>query len=226
MDRQIHVSRPFFPPLGEYEIYLEQIWKSGIVTHNGPMVQDLEKKLKELLKVRHIACVSNGTLAIQLAIKALNLQGEIITTPFTFIATISSVIWEKCKPVFVDINPYTLNIDENKIEEKITDNTVGILGVHVFSNPCNTDRIDEIAKKYHLKVIYDAAHAMHVEYKGKSIFEYGDISTTSFHGTKIFNTIEGGACFSNDVTLDGKIRELRFFGQDVNKEIVNEGTNA
>lgn len=226
MDKKIFVTKPFLPPLDEYIDYLEQTWKSGILTHNGPMVQELEKKLKEKMNIEYISCLSNGTMALQLAIKALNLEGEIITTPFTFVATTSSIIWEKCTPVFVDINKATFNIDAEKIEEKITDKTVAILGVHVFSNPCNIEKINEIAKKYNLKVIYDAAHAAFVNYKGKSLVESGDISAISFHATKLFNTIEGGACVTNDKKIDKKIKALRFFGYNKKKEIVEEGTNA
>lgn len=226
MDKKIFVTKPFLPPLDEYSDYLEQIWESGILTHNGPMVQELEKKLKEKMNIDYISCLSNGTMALQLAIKALNLEGEIITTPFTFIATTSSIIWERCTPVFVDINKKTFNINEEKIEEKITDKTVAILGVHVFSNPCNIEKIDEIAKSYNLKVIYDAAHAAFVNYKGKPLVEAGDISAISFHATKLFNTIEGGACVTNDKVIDEKIKELRFFGFNSKKEIVGEGTNA
>ncbi|SDC91174.1 DegT/DnrJ/EryC1/StrS family aminotransferase [Halanaerobium congolense] len=226
MDKKIFVTKPFLPPLDEYNDYLEQIWESGILTHNGPMVQELEKNLKEKMNIDYISCLSNGTMALQLAIKALDLEGEIITTPFTFVATTSSIIWEKCTPVFVDINKETFNIDEEKIEEKITDKTVAILGVHVFSNPCNIEKIDEIAKRYNLKVIYDAAHSAFVNYKGKPLVEAGDISATSFHATKLFNTIEGGACVTNDKEIDEKIKELRFFGFNSNKEIIREGTNA
>lgn len=226
MDKKIFVTKPFLPPLDEYNDYLEQIWESGILTHNGPMVQELEKNLKGKMNIDYISCLSNGTMALQLAIKALDLEGEIITTPFTFVATTSSIIWEKCAPVFVDINKETFNIDEEKIEEKITDKTVAILGVHVFSNPCNIEKIDEIAENYNLKVIYDAAHSAFVNYKGKPLVEAGDISAISFHATKLFNTIEGGACVTNDRVIDKKIKELRFFGFDSNKAIVREGTNA
>lgn len=226
MNENILVTKPFIPPLKEYNNYLKKIWKSGVLTHNGPLVQKLEKNLIDKYNLNNILCLNNGTLAIHLSIKALELNGEIITTPFTFIATISSIIWEKCTPVFVDINPETFNIDENKIEDKINKNTKAILAVHVFSNPCNIEKIEEIAKKYNLKTIYDAAHAFSVNYKEKSILNYGDISTVSFHATKLFNTGEGGACVSKDILTFDKLKALRFFGYDENKLISSEGTNA
>ena len=175
-------------------------------------VQLLESQLKDFLNVKNVSFVSNGTIAIQLAIKALELKGEIITTPFTYIATSSSIAWEGCKPVFVDIDKETLNINPELIEEKITSKTSAIIATHVFGNPCDVIAIDRIAKKHNLKVIYDAAHAFGVELNGKSIFEYGDISTCSTHATKIFHTIEGGLVFSNSIELIKKINFLKNFG--------------
>lgn len=226
IEKPIYVTQPSLPPLSEYVSILEGVWNRGILTHNGPMVQQLEKELIEYLNVKNLVAVTSGTIAIQLAIRALNLSGEIITTPFTWIATVSSIMWEKCTPVFVDVQPDTFNIDPQKIEEKITDKTSAILPVHVFSNPCDIEAIQIIADKHNLMVIYDAAHAMCVEYKGKSILDYGDITATSFHATKIFQSGEGGACITSDQLLFERIRRLRFFGHDENKDIVDEGMNG
>ncbi len=208
----INVTKPFLPSLSEYTEYLEGIWERNWLTNNGPLVNDLELKLKEYLSVKHLLFLSNGTIAIQIAIKALELKGEIITTPFSYVATTSSIVWENCKPVFADIDPLSLNIDPKKIEERITPATTAILATHVYGNPCDVDAIELIAQKHNLKVIYDAAHAFGVTYKGKSIFEYGDASTTSFHATKVFHTIEGGAIFANDAQLLKKMSQLRNFG--------------
>lgn len=224
--KPIYVNQPSLAPMKDYVPYLEQIWESGIMTHNGPLMQQLEVDLSHYLGVDDVVCVANGTCALQLAIRTLNLSGEIITTPFTFIATASIVAWERCKPVFVDIDPDTWNIDPNKIEERITDKTCAILPVHVFSAPCEIESIQAIADRHNLKVIYDAAHAMCVGFAGKSILSYGDISCMSFHATKLFNTCEGGACVTNDKELAARIRRMRFFGFDEKKEIVDEGMNA
>ena len=225
-NKPIYVTQPSLPPLDEYMDILKGVWERGILTHNGPLVQQLEKELLSFLNVKKLVAVTNGTIAIQLAIRALNLEGEIITTPFTWIATVSAIMWEKCNPVFVDVQPDTFNIDPQKIEEKITDKTCAILPVHVFSNPCDVDAIQAVADKYKLKVIYDAAHAMCVNYKGKSLLEYGDISATSFHATKIFQSGEGGACITNDQQLFESLRRLRFFGHDEKKDIIDEGLNG
>lgn len=226
MKKPVYVTKPSLAPVSEFKKYLDLIWESGEMTHNGPLVQQLEKELQEYLNVKHVICVVNGTSAIQLAIQALNLEGEIITTPFTFIATANIISWEKCKPVFVDIDPDTWNIDVNKIEDKINDNTSAILPVHVFSAPCEVEKIGSIAIKYGLKVIYDAAHAMTVERKGRSILKYGDISAVSFHATKLFNTCEGGACVTQNTVLAERLKRMRFFGFDGNKNIVDRGLNA
>lgn len=225
-NRPIYVSRPSLAPLEEYSKYLKVIWETGIMTHNGPMVQSLERELCDYLNVKNLVCLANGTAALQLAIRALNLTGEVITTPFTYIATASIIAWERCRPIFVDIDPDTWNIDPEKIEEKITDKTTAILPVHVFSNPCDIERIQKIAAKHTLKVIYDAAHAMAVEVDGQSILRFGDISCLSFHATKLFNTAEGGACITDDSVLAEKMRRARFFGFNEKKEIVDEGMNA
>ena len=196
------------------------------MTHNGPLMQQLEKELRDYLCVSDVVCLSSGTAALQLAIRALELKGEIITTPFTFIATANIIAWERCTPVFVDIDPYTWNIDPDKIEERITKQTSAVLPVHVFSAPCDIDRIGQIAEKFNVKVIYDAAHAMCVNYDGKSIMNYGDVSCTSFHATKLFNTSEGGSCITGDEDLTARIRRMRFFGFNERKAIVDDGMNA
>ena len=224
--KPIYVTQPSLPPLDEYTHILKGVWERGILTHNGPLVQQLEKDLNSYLNTKKMVAVTNGTIALQLAIRALNLKGEIITTPFTWIATASAIMWENCMPVFVDVQPDTFNIDPQKIEEKITDKTSAILPVHVFSNPCDIEAIQKIAERHDLKVIYDAAHAMCVDYNGKSILEYGDITATSFHATKIFQSGEGGACITRDHELYMRLRRLRFFGHDEEKEIVDEGMNG
>ncbi len=226
MDKSIYVTQPSLPPLDEYTKLLESVWESGILTHNGPLVQRLEKELCEKLKVDSFTTVTNGTIAIQMAIKALELKGEIITTPFSWIATISAIKWEGCTPVFCDIDPETLNIDSSKIEALITDKTIAIMPVHVFGNPCDVDAIEAIAKKNNLKVIYDAAHAIGSTYKDESLLSYGDISATSLHGTKLFNTAEGGGCITNNKALFQKIKRIRFFGHDDSKDIVEDGFNG
>ena len=224
-NKNIYVTQPTLAPLEEVDALLKGIWETGIMTHNGPLVQKLEKELQTYLGVPHVVSCVNGTLALQMAIRALKLKGEIITTPFTFIATSNAILWEYCTPVFVDIDPETFNIDPKKIEEKITYHTVAIMPVHVFGNACEIETIDAIAHKHHLKVIYDAAHAVGVKYKGQSIFNYGDISITSFHATKILNTAEGGACFTTNEELDEKLRRIRFFGFENHSDIVEDGSN-
>ena len=226
MKSPIYVTKPFLAPLDEFSSYLKTIWETGVMTHNGPLVQQLEKALSEYLNVPYVVCVANGTCALQLAIRALDLTGEIITTPFSFIATANIIAWERCKPVFVDIDPKTWNIDPDRIEASITDKTTAILPVHVFSAPCEVERIQAIANKHRLKVIYDAAHTMAVDYHGKSVLSYGDISAVSFHATKLFNTVEGGACITDDPQLAERLRQMRFFGFNAQKEIVSDGMNA
>ena len=224
--KPIFVTAPTLAPLDEYAEILKSAWESGILTHNGPLVQRLEKELKHHLQVKNLVAVTNGTIAMQMAIRALNVTGEIITTPFTWIATASAIRWERCTPVFVDIDPETLNIDPTKIAEKITDQTTAILPVHVFSNPCDVAAIEAIATKHQLKVIYDGAHAMDVEYEGRNLLEYGDISCVSFHATKLFNTGEGGACVTLDDGLDASLKRIRFFGYNEEKQVVDDGFNG
>lgn len=222
----IPVNKPYLPNKAEYEEYINSIWERKWLTNNGPLVNELELNLKNYLGVDHLLYVSNGTIALQIAIKALELKGEIITTPFSFVATTNSIIWEGCKPIFVDIDAETFNIDPAKIEAAITPQTSAIMATHVYGNPCDIDAIEVIAKKYSLKVIYDAAHCFGTKYKGRSVFEYGDISTTSFHATKLFHTIEGGAVFTQSPELLRKMALLRNFGHDGPDEFQGVGING
>jgi dTDP-4-amino-4,6-dideoxygalactose transaminase len=222
----IPVTKPFLPPFEEYCHLLKDIWRREWLTNNGPLVNELELKLKEYLRVPHMLYLSNGTIALQIAIKALGLKGEIITTPFSYVATTSSILWEGSKPVFVDIDSETLNIDTEKIEAAITPHTSAILSTHVFGNPCDIDRIHEIACRYNLKVIYDAAHCFGTTYKGRSVFNYGDVSATSFHATKLFHTIEGGAVFCSEPDLLKKMAYLRNFGHNGPDNFAEIGING
>jgi len=222
----IPVTKPFLPPIEEYEQYLKDIWKRNWLTNNGPLVNELELKLKEFLNLKHMLYVTNGTIALQLAIKALGLKGKIITTPFSYVATTSSIVWEGCEPVFTDIDTETCNIDPKKIEEVITSDTVAILATHVYGNPCDVEAIDKIARANKLKVIYDGAHAFGVKVKGRSIFEFGDISTCSFHATKLFHTVEGGAVVTKDPDLLKKMAYLRNFGHDGPERFAELGING
>ena len=210
----INVTKTFFPPIEEYQMQLQRIWSNQWLTNRGELVLELEEKLKKHLEVNHILITNNGTIPLQIALKLLGKEGEIITTPFSYVATTAAIVWENCKPVFADIHPEYLTIDETKIEEAITDKTTAILATHVFGNPCNVEVINSIAQKHNLKVIYDAAHAFGVQYKGKSIFDYGTISTCSFHATKLFHTGEGGAMFANDSDLQAKLFYSHNFGHD------------
>lgn len=208
----IQVTKPFLPPVEEYKSYIDKIWKRQWLTNMGPLSSELEMQLKDFLHLDHLLFVTNGTVALQLAIKALDLKGEIITTPFSFVATTSTIVWENCSPVFVDIDEKSLNIDANKIEAAITDKTSAILATHVYGNPCEIDKIEEIAQKHNLKVIYDGAHAFSVNYKGKSIFEYGDISTCSLHATKLYHSTEGGLVITKEANVLKKLALMRNFG--------------
>jgi dTDP-4-amino-4,6-dideoxygalactose transaminase len=222
----INVSKPFLPPLEEYIEYLKGIWDRNWLTNNGPLVNELELKLKEYLKVNHLLYLTNGTTGIQIAIKALNLDGEIITTPFSYIATSSSIAWEGCTPIFVDIDPKSLNINPLLIEQAITKKTRAILATHVYGNPCDIDSIQKIANKNNLKVIYDAAHCFGTRYKKKSVYEFGDVSIASFHATKLYNTAEGGAVITKDAALLKKMAFLRNFGHDGYEKFAEVGINA
>lgn len=223
---RINVTKTYLPPLEEYESYLKKIWENGTITNNGPFAQQLVKSLEKKLNVSNLVFVSNGTVAIQLAIKALDLSGEVITTPFSYVATTTSLLWENCSPVFVDIEPNYFCIDPDKIEAAITANTTAILATHVFGLPCDVDRIDKIAKKHNLKVIYDGAHAFGCELKGRSLLSYGDITTLSFHATKIFHTGEGGAVICSDADLANKVTLLSRFGHTGEENYISLGINA
>lgn len=222
----IPVTKPFLPPMEEYTKLLEGVWKRQWLTNMGPLASDLEIRLKEYLNINHLLLVTNGTVALQMAIKALNVTGEIITTPFSFVATTSSIVWEGCTPVFVDIDKETLCIDPNKIEEAITDKTEAILATHVYGNPCDVDAIYKIAKKHNLKVIYDGAHAFGVKVNGKSIFEYGDITTCSLHATKLFHTVEGGLVTTNNPEVLKRLASIRNFGISGPESFDNLGING
>lgn len=222
----IPVTKPFLPPQETYSKYLDGIWQRNWLTNMGPLASELEVKLKEYLNVNHILFVTNGTVALQMAIKALDLKGEIITTPFSFIATTSSIVWEGCQPVFVDIDEHSLNIDASKIEAAITEKTSAIIATHVYGNPCDVIAIEKIAKKHDLKVIYDGAHAFGVQIKGKSIFEYGDISVCSLHATKLYHSIEGGLIITKDPVLLKKLAYIRNFGYNGPEAFAELGINC
>lgn len=225
----IPVTKPFMPPIDEYQKLVADIWHRQWLTNNGPLVNEFELKLKAHLNLPHLLFMTNGTVALQIAIKALELKGNIITTPFSYVATTSSILWENCNPVFVDIDEKTLNINPGLIEQAITPDTSAILATHVYGNPCDIEAIDEIARKHNLKVIYDAAHCFGTMYKDKSIYAYGDISVASFHATKLLHTIEGGAVFTPNPELLKKMAFLRNFGHngpDAFAEIGINGKNS
>lgn len=222
----INVTKTFFPPLQEYTKQLERIWQNQWLTNRGELTLELEQSLKLFLQVDNITIMNNGTIPLQIALKLLANKGEVITTPFSYVATTSAIMWENCTPVFVDINPENLTIDENLIEAAITNKTTCILATHVFGNPCNIEAIEVIAKKHNLKVIYDAAHCFGVKYKGESIFNFGDISTCSFHATKLFHTGEGGATFCNNKDLQEKIFYSHNFGHNGPLDFYGLGING
>lgn len=222
----IPVTKPFLPPQELYNQYMSGIWKRNWLTNMGPLASDLELKLQDFLNVDNVLFVTNGTIALQMAVKALNLRGEIITTPFSFVATSSIIVWENCKPVYADIDKNTLNIDATKIEALITKETSAILATHVYGNPCDVELIQEIADRHNLKVIYDGAHAFGVNFKGKSIFEYGDISTCSLHATKLYHSIEGGLIVTKDPKLSKKLAYIRNFGFDGPDRFAELGING
>lgn len=222
----INVTKTYLPDKEKYKKYIDEIYENCWVTNNGTLVQKLEKRLAEYLGVKNIVLVSNGTVALEIAYRTLGLKGFLITTPFSFVATTSSLVTNQLLPIFADIEKNTFNINPKKIEKLITLNTSAILSVHVFGNACNVEEINKIASKYNLRVIYDAAHAFDVKYKEQSILNYGDISTLSFHATKLFHTIEGGALIINDDELVQKARYLINFGIKNQEEIPHLGTNA
>ncbi|MBZ9652105.1 DegT/DnrJ/EryC1/StrS family aminotransferase [Psychroflexus montanilacus] len=222
----INVTKTFFPPIEDYQKQVQRIWDNQWLTNNGELYKELSEKLQEYLGVNHIIPMTNGTLPIQIALNAFANGGEVITTPFSYVATTATIVWEKCTPVFVDIHPDYLTIDETKIEAAITDKTTAILATHVYGNPCAVEDIEAIAKKYHLKVIYDAAHCFGVSYKGQSIFNYGDVSTCSFHATKLFHTGEGGALFCQDEPTKQEMWYRHNFGHDGPEKYHGLGLNA
>jgi len=222
----ITVTSPLLPDLDEFHELLKEIWASKWITNNGQFHQRLEKDLAEYLKVPYISLFTNGTLPLLTALQALRITGEVITTPYSFVATTHSIWWNDCKPVFVDIDPKTGNMDPEKIEAAIGPKTTAIMPVHVYGKPCDTKRIKEIAEKYGLKVIYDAAHAFGVEVNGKSILEEGDLSTLSFHATKVYNTIEGGAMVMHDEATKKRIDYLKNFGFAGETIVVGPGINS
>jgi dTDP-4-amino-4,6-dideoxygalactose transaminase len=224
----IPVTKSFLPPIEEYMAQVQRAYNNQWLTNRGELVQELEQKLTDHLQLKKskILCMNNGTIPLQIALKLLGNGGEIITTPFSYVATTAAIVWENCTPVFVDIHPEYLTIDETKIEAAITKKTTCILATHVFGNPCNVEEIELIAKKHNLKVIYDAAHCFGVNYKGKCIFEYGDISTCSFHATKLFHTGEGGAIFCKDEELFHKIFYSHNFGHNGPLDFYGLGING
>ncbi len=222
----IQVTKPFMPPLEEYEELLKGIWNREWITNNGPLLKQLEVELCKYLGVDNLLFLGNGTIALQIAIKALELKGEVITTPFSYVATASSIFWEGCTPVFVDIESDTLNIDPSKIEEAITEKTSAILATHVFGNPCDVEKIGELTSKHNLKVIYDAAHCFGTKYQDRSIFNWGDISTASFHATKVYHTTEGGAVISSNEELIKRMTYLRNFGHNGPYKFSGVGING
>lgn len=224
--KTIYVTQPHLPPLEEFFPYLEKIWDNKILTNNGPMHQALEKALAEYLQVNHVALFNNGTNALFTALQALELSGEVITTPFSFVATTHSIVWNKLKPVFVDIDPTTLNLDPSKIEAAINEHTSAIMPVHCYGNPCDTDAINALAEKYNLKVLYDAAHAFAVKDDGGSVLRHGDLSVLSFHATKVFNTFEGGAIICHTDCMKKKIDQLKNFGIINELEVNCVGSNG
>jgi dTDP-4-amino-4,6-dideoxygalactose transaminase len=224
----IPVTKSFLPPIEEYMTQVRRAYDNEWLTNRGELVQELEQKLTAYLELKEskILCMNNGTIPLQIALKLLGNGGEIITTPFSYVATTAAIVWENCTPVFVDIHPEYLTIDETLIEASITEKTTCILATHVFGNPCNVEEIERIAKKHNLKVIYDAAHCFGVKYKGKSIFEYGDMSTCSFHATKLFHTGEGGAIFCKDPELFQKIFYSHNFGHNGPHDFHGLGING
>jgi len=221
----INVTKSYLPPFEHYTTILKRAWDKSWITNNGELVQELELKLKEYLNVNHLLFTSNGTVVLQIALKALGITQEVITTPFSYVATTNAILWEGCKPVFVDIDSSTCCIDAHKIEAAITERTQAILATHVYGIPCDVEAIEAIAKKHGLKVIYDGAHAFGVMYKGKPLLSYGDIVTCSFHATKLFHTVEGGCIICKDEILSNKLLLYRQFGH-IGDEYFSMGING
>ncbi len=226
MKKPIYVTKPYLPPLEEFIPYLQEIWESGVLTNGGPFHKQLEEALCKYLGVEHIALFANGTIALITALQALRITGEVITTPYSFIATTHSLHWNGIKPVFSDVDPDTLNLDPEKIEAAITPQTTAILPVHCYGHPCDVDAIQQIADNYNLRVIYDAAHAFGVQDEGGSLLRHGDLSVLSFHATKVFNTFEGGAIICPDAKTKLLIDRLKNFGIEDETTVVAAGING
>jgi len=226
LNKPIYVTQPAFPPLDEFTELLKQIWENKILTNNGPFHQQFEKELADYLDVKYISVFSNGTLALMTALQALRITGEVITTPFSFVATTHSLWWNNIKPVFADIESNTFNLDPVKVESAITPQTTAIMPVHVYGNPCNLTELQRIADTYGLKLIYDAAHAFGVKVNGDSVLNFGDLSILSFHATKVFNTIEGGAIICHDEKTKQRIDYLKNFGFADETTVIAPGINA
>jgi dTDP-4-amino-4,6-dideoxygalactose transaminase len=222
----INVTKTFLPPIEEYAKQVQRAWDNQWITNRGELVLELEEKLKEYLSVSNIIITNNGTIPLQIALKLFGNCGEIITTPFSYVATTAAIVWENCKPVFVDIHPKYFTIDETKIEAAITNKTTAILATHVFGNPCHVEAIEAIANKHNLKVIYDAAHCFGVQYKNQSIFNFGDMSSCSFHATKLFHTGEGGAIFCKDESLRKQFYYSHNFGHKTQLDFHGLGING
>jgi len=225
-DQRIYVTQPYLPPLEEFIPYLEKIWESKTLTNNGPMHEQLEAELCKYMGVEHISLFANGTIALVTALQTLRITGEVITTPYSFVATAHALLWNGIKPVFVDIDPRTFNIDPAKIEAAITPHTTAILAVHCYGNPCDLEAIQRIADTYNLKVIYDAAHAFGIECHNGSLLKHGDLSVMSFHATKVFTTFEGGAIVSPDAKTKRRIDHLKNFGFVDEVTVVAPGING
>ena len=221
----ILVTKAFLPPFEEYTRILKRAWDNVWITNNGELLQELELKLAAYIGVKHVLYCGNGTIVLQLALKALEITGEVITTPFSYVATTNALLWEKCTPIFVDINEHDFCIDADKIEAAITPGTQAILATHVYGNPCNVEKIAAIARQYNLKVIYDAAHSFGSSYNGRQVLSYGDVATCSFHATKIFHTVEGGCLATNDSVLADKLKVIRSFGH-IGDEYLAVGING
>lgn len=226
VEKPIYVTQPFLPPLEEFIPYLQQIWDKKILTNGGPFHQQLEKELCDYLGVKHISLFTNCTIGLVTALQALRITGEVITTPYSFVATAHSLLWNGIKPVFVDVDPITLNMDPSKIEAAITPQTTAIMPVHCYGHPCDVEAIQKIADNYNLKVIYDAAHAFGVKDKSGSVLNHGDLSVLSFHATKVFNTFEGGAIVSPDAKTKLRIDQLKNFGFVDETTVVAPGING
>jgi dTDP-4-amino-4,6-dideoxygalactose transaminase len=222
---KIHVTKTYLPPIEEYQTYLEGIWDRAYVTNNGPLLRELEEKLRVYLGVKHLIYCSNGTIVLQLALKVLNITKEVITTPFSYCATVTAPLWQNCTPIFADIDPNTLCLDPKKVEKAITPHTQAILATHVYGIPCDLEALEGIAKKHNLKLIYDAAHAFGVRVGNASLLSFGDLATCSFHATKVFHTIEGGCIVTDNDEIAEQIRLHRSFGH-INDDYFLAGINA